>query len=76
MCLKILPYWPRRQPRLGRPINLGDLSLKADGFRATFGYHKNVSDKLVLGARAKFIPALLMRHPQKIRIHLDNNNIL
>jgi hypothetical protein len=42
------------------------LSLKADGFRATFGYHKNVSDKLILVQELKFTLALL-NVPQKMQ---------
>lgn len=39
---------------LGRPFNLGDLSLKAEMVSVFHvGYHKSVSDKLILGARAK-----------------------
>lgn len=39
---------------LGRPFNLGDLSLKAEMVSVLHvGYHKSVSDKLILGARAK-----------------------
>jgi hypothetical protein len=39
---------------LGRPFNLGDLSLKAEMVSVIHvGYHKDISDKLILGARAK-----------------------
>jgi hypothetical protein len=39
---------------LGRSFNLGDLSLKAEMVSVLHvGYHKDVSDKLILGARAK-----------------------
>ncbi|MDG2432719.1 DUF5723 family protein [Flavobacterium sp.] len=42
------------QNYLGRPFNLGDLSLKTEMVSVLHvGYHKNVSDKLILGARAK-----------------------
>jgi hypothetical protein len=39
---------------IGRSFNLGDLSLKAEMVSVLhLGYHKDVSDKLILGARAK-----------------------
>lgn len=39
---------------LGRPFNLGDLSLKAEMVSVLHvGYHKNISDKFIIGARAK-----------------------
>jgi hypothetical protein len=38
---------------LGKSFNLGDLSLRAEMLSVHVGFHKNVTDRLILGARAK-----------------------
>jgi hypothetical protein len=39
---------------LGKSFNLGDLSLRAEMLSVLHvGFHKNVTDRLILGARAK-----------------------
>jgi hypothetical protein len=40
---------------LGKSFNLGDLSLRAEMLSVHVGFHKNVTDRLVLGAELKFI---------------------
>lgn len=45
---------------LGKSFNLGDLSVKAELISVLhLGYHKNVTDKLVLGGRAKLYSSAL-----------------
>jgi hypothetical protein len=47
---------------LGKSFNLGDLSLRAEMLSVLHvGFHKNVTDRLILGARAKIYMSSLMK---------------
>jgi hypothetical protein len=53
---------------LGKSFNLGDLSLRAEMLSVLHvGFHKNVTDRLILGARAKIYMSSLMRLQIKIQ---------
>jgi hypothetical protein len=47
-------HWTNRD-YLGKSFNLGDLSLRAEMLSVHVGFHKNVTDRLILGAELKFI---------------------
>jgi hypothetical protein len=61
--LAILALDGNRDPLTGKPIdkkfNLGDLNLKAEMLSVFhIGYHKNITDKLIVGARGKIYSSI------------------
>jgi hypothetical protein len=67
-------YMPKDSPSLHwtetilKSFNLGDLSLRAEMLSVLHvGFHKNVTDRLILGARAKIYMSSLMRLQIKIQ---------